>query len=579
LSEAGILHRRYQDEFDKYSASSDGSPNWDVTGGTWTVTSNKYRAQTSAVGHKSVKTDLLLRDLRVEFVVNWTTAVNWDVGFFFRGEAGDEVNDCYFVTLESGGLFLKKYIGGAPITLDSYAFAPSTITDYNIKIWCEGEDRVSIRVELDGTERLSAIDSTNPHAEGTLGFISQSSGSEDVYFDTMDIWGIEDYVHNTFVRKAIGDRIKRFRAVVDNVEGIRAGRYAFNDDIEIWRAGTQLFAGMLENVIPESKKGALITLEGRDYTAYLLYLYALKSYTSQDLSLIFKDLLTTYAPQFGQSNIDTTGISLAPAYKNRQIFSIGREFGEMAEFELWSDEDKEMYFKPRTYADSGVTFSDADNILDYEMPTEGQRIYTKVTVYGKQGVAVQVENRSLREELGYDREAPPMSDPSIESNADAKKRGEAFLAKRAIPQIIKIHTWGQETLGVGSLCTVNVTDENINYVQYVVLQIDYITPGLPATIVTLSLYSEGIEDIIRALREDANTLLAAEMDLEATIERWLSLTKEEKVLTETKLTISKKTATDEFILGHYTFGVLGAGGYGLGDRSGEWIKLIEEENP
>jgi len=580
LSVADILHRRYLDEFDKYAASSDGSPNWEVTGGTWLVTGNLYQASTSAVGHISVKADLLLRDLRAEFVVNWTTTVNWDVGFFFRGEAADEENDCYFVTLAAGGLYLKKYLAGTPSTLGSYAFSPSSSTNYTIKIWCEGEERVVIKVELDGTQRISVVDSTNPHEEeGTLGFLSQSAGSEVVTFDTVDIWGIEDYVHKSFVRAAIGDRIKRFNAVVDNSEGIRATRYAFNDDIEIWRNNTRLFAGMLENVIKTSAKGSLIKLEGRDYTAYLLYVYAIKAYSNQEISTTFKDLLTTYAPQFGQTNIDNTGISLAPEYKNRQLFSIGREYGEMAEFELWSDAEKEMYFKPRNYADSGVTFSEADNILDYDMPSEGERIYTKVTVYGKQGVAVQVENRSLREELGFEREAPPITDPAIATNAEGKKRGEAFLAKRAIPKIIKIHTWGQETLNVGSLATVNITDELILNYQYVVLQIDYITPGLPSTIVTLARYAEGIEDIILSLRSDANTLLASEQDLEATLERWLTLTKEDLVLTETKITISKRTASDAFILGHDTFGVLGAGGYGLGDRSGEWIILEETEDP
>ena len=583
MSASDLYLSKFKDEFDKYASGSDGFPNWIPTGGTWSILSEKYRAQTTAIGHKSIiqnrtlTDDLILEDLRISYLINHVTS--WAVGFYFRGEQGDEANDCYLVRLYSTGIYLDKYVNGTPTTIGSYLIGLSLSTDYDIKILCEGKENTRIQVYLDGTKRIDYVDDTSPHLLGTLGVINRLAVPTDVRFDNVSVWAIEDYLHETFVRKAIGDRIKRFRAVVDNIEGIRARSFRFNDDIEIWRNDVLLFAGMLENIIKKSAKGSLITLEGRDYTAHLLYVYALKSYSSQEISTSFKDLLTTYAPQFGQSNIDDTGISLAQEYKNRQLFSIGRENGEMAEFELWSDEEKEMYFKPRTYADSGVTFSEADNILDYDMPSEGERIYTKVTVYGKQGVAVQVENRSLREELGFDREAPPISEPAIVTNAEAKKRGEAFLAKRAIPDILKISTWGQEALDVGSLVSLIISDEGINDVQYVVLQIDYITPGLPSTIVTLARYAEGIEDIILSLRSDANTLLATEMDLEATIERWLTLTKEELILTESKITISKKTASDEFILGHDTFGVLGAGGFGLGNRSGEWIVLEETEDP
>lgn len=575
-----FLHRRFHDEFDKYLAAGDGSPNWAPDGGTWTIVSEQYRAQPSTIGDKSVQAVLSLKDQRIDYAVKYVTT--WNMAFFFRGTSGDEVNNRYDVKLDSAGIYLRKIVGGTPTTLGSYAIALSLSSTYSIQIHCKDTNQgyVHIKVSLDGTERIDETDSTSPFTVGTLGMIATATTTIDVTWDNVDVWSIERFIDTTLVKKSIGDRIKRFEATMLNPSGYRSDQFQNNDEVEIWRGTTTLtriFRGLIESNKTESKTGQLIKLGGRDYTGLLLMVFAHKSYTSQEIADIFKDLLTTYAPDFGQSNIQNTGINLAPAYKMRRLYPIGRELADISDYEVWADEEKEVFFQPRTYEDSGVVFTPTTNLLDYEFPKEGQNLITKITVFGKEGVAVQVENRALREELGYDREGTPITDPAIQTNAEAKLRGEAYLAKHSGPLIGKLFTWGQETLKEGQLVRVTIPNENIN-TQYVVLGIDFVSPKMPATIIVVAEFSTGIEEIISALRNDADALLATEMDLEATIERWVNFP-EEIIIEETLLKVSKRTASDSFILGHATFGKLGKAGYGLGNRSGEWVTLLEDTDP
>lgn len=579
-----ILHRRYLDAFDKYPAGSDGSPNWEVTGGTWSILSNRYRAQTTVIGQKSIKQnrdltgDLLLNDLRISYIVQHVAT--WRVGFLFRGEQGDEANDCYFVRLNNTGIFLIKYVNGTPTTLDSYLTALSGSTDYDIQIHCKGTDNTRIKVYLDGTLRINYIDSTNPHLTGTLGILSDLTITTDVRFDDIDIWGIESGVHDFLVHLSIGSRIKAFSCLMDNVNGHRTGRYGFNDDIEIWRGSPTLikiFGGFIEEVDAKTEEGIVIRISGRDYGAQMLFITALETYTSTELSLIVKDLIDTYSPQFTYTNVQTTPISLAPSYKKRRVFMILRELAAMAGYGVWADDLKDVHYVPEAYVDSGKTFAPGINILNYSFPELGKRIINRVTVYGAQGIAVQVDNLELQKTMGFVKEEL-ISDPAITAEAEAKRRGQILLNQGDDPRVGQIDTIGEEDLNIGELITANIPKENINAQQFLVLGIDFQYPEYPPTKLIVAQYITGIAEIIATLKEDVDTLMRSEMDLEATLARYVSFS-EQMVIQDTKLTISQKTVSDSFILGHSTFGVLGAAGYGLGDRSGEWVKLVEEENP
>lgn len=578
-----VLHRRFIDPFSKYGAGSDGSPNWDPTGGTWTILSNTYRAQTTAAGQISIRQnraltdDLIVDDQRITYTVNHVAT--WDVGFFFRGEQGDEANDCYLVRLGSGGIYLDKYVNGTPTTIDSYLTALSLSTDYDIEIHCKGSGNTRIQVYLEGTKRLDYIDSSSPHLTGTLGIIARGAGSSDVRFDNIDVWGIERTVHEFIVRKSIGSRIKYFSCLLDNVGGFRAGRYRFNDDIEIWRGSPTLikiFGGFIEDVEPKTEEGQVIRLTGRDYGAQLLFVTCLETYTSTELSLILKDLLDTYAPQFTYTNVQATTISLAPSYKKRRLFMIGRELAAMAGFAIWADDSKDVHYIPEAYVDSGKTFAIGSNILNYSFPELGTRIINRITVYGAQGIAVQLDNLELQEEMGFVREEL-LSDPAIATEAEAKRRGKIILDMGKDPRVGQIDTVDAEDLDVGQLITVNIPTDLITG-QYFTLGIDYQYPEYPPTKLIVAQYITGIAEIIATLKADSDTLMRSEMDLEATLARYITLS-EQMIIQDTKLTISQKAASDSFILGHSTFGVLGSAGYGLGDRSGEWIKIVEEVNP
>ena len=158
-----------------------------------------------------------------------------------------------------------------------------------------------------------------------------------------------------------------------------------------------------------------------------------------------------------------------------------------------------------------------------------------------------------------------------------EKRGEAYLKGSAGLRIGTIDTHSNEDLEVGQLVSVIIPKENIDG-QFIVLQIEYQEPEFPPTIVTVAEYMTGITEVIAALREEADILLTTEMDLEATLERWLQH-QESATLNDTKITIWKRTVSDAFVLGHQTLGKLGSGGFGLGNRSGAWVKIHEEENP
>lgn len=573
----------FQDAFDRYGAGSDGSPYWDPDAGdTWTILSETYRVTAgtthyskNTIQNRALTADLQVEDFYAKYTVNHVTGISW--GLYFRGQAG---NNYYCLHFQVASLRLSKIVNGVESFLDDWAHTLVYSTDYDIEVKVTGSTSVRIQVWVNGTARIDYTDSSSPFGEGTIGIGNlQGSGSCDIRFDDFEVWNFEPYGEEMLVKASLGDRIRRFTIKFFNPEGFRSDYFAFNDEIDIWRGTTptRIFRGNIEKITKQSQKGQEILVSGRDFTARLLMVNCTQEFTSQDLAQTLKDLLTTYAADFGQTNIENTGISLAPHYKLRRLYHIARELAKMADFEVWADENKDVFFRPKLYTDSGVTFTPSTNLLDYEFPEEGQTKVTRVVVYGKENVVVQVENAALREQLGYDRDGPPIVDPAIQTNAEAKARGEAFLKQYSGPLIGKLMTYGQETLNVGELVTVTIDEENID-TQFLVLEIEFVAPKMPETIITVAEYTTGIEDIVANLRMDADTALATDADLEATIERWVSLF-ESIVIEETKLTLSQRIASDSFILGNPTFGVLGSGGYGLGDRSGEWVIIHEEEDP
>ena len=127
--------------------------------------------------------------------------------------------------------------------------------------------------------------------------------------------------------------------------------------------------------------------------------------------------------------MQNTGISLAPSYKKRRIHAIGREMAEMADFIFYADDQKDITFVPETYVDSGQTFDQDVNIFEWEFPKPGSRQINRVFVYGAEDIAVMVENRELKQEMGYWKEKD-ITDPTITSKAEAKKRAAGRRGRR-----------------------------------------------------------------------------------------------------------------------------------------------------
>lgn len=361
---------------------------------------------------------------------------------------------------------------------------------------------------------------------------------------------------------------KQFKAIIENLDGAKTGKYEQYRDVEITSEGVVIFKGRIESIVPKSHTGE-IELMGKDYLGELMQQFIVESYVNTLTSDIVNDLVLKYAPSLTRTNIVATTRTISRTFKGVTAFDAIQELADEDGFDFWSDHIKDFHYKEKAFVSSGLNIEiGISPIFDFKFPQVGRNIINRVMVYGKVvtgvQVAVMVEDRASQSHYGVIKEHL-IIDGKIETEAQAEERANAFLNEHAwVVQSGEMVVDGYETLDAGELVYIKVPDHKIDG-NFLVIEKRHAVPG--TTTINVAEYDVGVEgfliDLIRRMREQEKK----NIDPGAIITRILRFY-EDLGVDDPMLKVFRIDINDGFVLGHEVNSELGAAvSFPLGDRT------------
>ena len=306
-------------------------------------------------------------------------------------------------------------------------------------------------------------------------------------------------------------------------------QFGFGDDVKIYLEGNYILRGRLEDKTTE-EYGVII--KGRDYTARFLDRNVYAEYTNREISDIITNttdgLIPKYTPEITTNNVQTTNKYITRKWVQVPLLVVLHELASIVNYDFYVDTDLDLHFFPRKSRDSGKTL-DNSNLLKYDIPDVGKKVVNRITLFGKEGICVQVEDPGSIAKYGV-KEKEPIIDPSITDPNTAYEKAAAILRKLANP--IRQGTYITLTTGFtdlkpGDLITVNIPEKNVNS-QFLVLEVTFTCPPYHAEIKTAE-YTVEYADLLADLTKKVVDINMRDADLEATIQRYYRFEEQKKL--------------------------------------------------
>ena len=237
----------------------------------------------------------------------------------------------------------------------------------------------------------------------------------------------------------VTEKTGQFEIILDNNHEEYSDAYSGGETVQIYldndQGNTLKFTGYIEHAKQKfGNKGSIISIEGSHVAGKLLERTVTESYVDQELSVIFKDLMDTYATGFsydaGDIIASTTTATLN--FNNKPLWECFIDLCTIGEYDCYIDNDSKAHFFPKNSiecVDDAVVFS--DNHL--ETTGLGENIVpvkNKVIVYGNTDseipIVYTVEDTTSQAST-YLKETV-IRDSKINTYEEAKARGDAELA-------------------------------------------------------------------------------------------------------------------------------------------------------
>jgi len=312
-----------------------------------------------------------------------------------------------------------------------------------------------------------------------------------------------------------------------------------------------------------------------------------KTYSSQTVSAILEDLITTLTPlEWNPALVSITyDRTLSATWKGEYLDVVIAELANGSDGEEWgADDSMQFFFRPRAANRSPRDFVEGE-YYDARFSEDGQIEINKATVYWGTSPttgAVSVQDRAaqlaLKEKFGAPRAVVievVKTYPEITSEDEARQKASAILADRQVIRTGTIRTWGGTGIRPGDVCSVVVPDQQVNG-TYRVAQIEYAWASGETT-VKLAENAGGVVDVLVELSDEVSRIDARAADGDAALLEIVDLT--EEIVTDVELRVYTRAIPDDM----FVFGDTGAGGgvghpdVGgglLGDRRGDRVQVI-----
>lgn len=305
-----------------------------------------------------------------------------------------------------------------------------------------------------------------------------------------------------------------------------------------------------------------VTLVG--YNHFLTREPIVKDYSSTVVSSILKDIIETFTPitwvaaNVAVQNDDSVNLNLRGETPDQAIDQLA---SRSANEEWGVNDDFEFVFRQRdTTRAAEVTDSD---VIDYDLPTEGERAINQFTLYyGSNGSnAVTVSDREAQKDLQAKLDAPrnvviSESDhkPEITDETTAEEFARSRLGNQSQIQTGTVtQPLGWFDTSAGDVFALTIGDAGISSEDFRVAQIDYNWQEGTVERTIAENTGDDVEELLIALSDQVANERLQNADTAATFTEYLDIQSGVEASLSTSLTTKDPTA-DAFIVGQSDVG-------------------------
>lgn len=185
-----------------------------------------------------------------------------------------------------------------------------------------------------------------------------------------------------------------------------------------------------------------------------------KSYIDTEISVILKDIITTYTTGFTTTNVNTTTTTTSIGWEDAPFWKVVIDLCNEAQFELYVDNNYDFHFFARnSIENTQEAIIEEDTLLSQEGLTDvTYDVINRVKIEGKESDGIKILY-VLDESDGGEIKQVTIKDESIDTMAKAIARANAEIKPAIVEGVAKCY--GLPQLNAGELVYVDITSYDI----------------------------------------------------------------------------------------------------------------------
>lgn len=260
--------------------------------------------------------------------------------------------------------------------------------------------------------------------------ITRSDGTVDDITDIANLIEVEDGVTDTIglFKLEIWNPNETYTRVWTGMEIVRY--YCdYNQTAESLR-----FRGRVERVSYQNNK---IIVNGRSESLTFLNVNITKSYDNVETSVILKDLITNFAPQFTITNITESTTNVTKNWIDTPFWDAIKELCVDAGFDCYLDAELDMhYFRTGSVLNTEEAIVHDSNLMSVsDFADDLTFVRNKIRVYGakQDGIQILYTAKDTASQTAYGVREKKINNDNITDYTQASELGEAILANEKDP--------------------------------------------------------------------------------------------------------------------------------------------------
>lgn len=320
--------------------------------------------------------------------------------------------------------------------------------------------------------------------------------------DTTD--DITEKIYEGEVIDGATDTIGSFEFIVDNSSQEYRGAWIGNEIIKIYidyatTATTLRFRGRIEQV---SYIGHRIKIKGRSEAKRLLDVTVSQAYSSQETSVIIKDLFDKYATDFTYTNVGVSTSTVTVNWYQKPMWECIQELCGSSGFDFYIDSAMDAhYFEKRTINNTTDAIVHTYNLLEVgDFAYDQSLIKNKVTVYGSDigdlALFKTAQDDDSISEYGLKEEI--IEDFNITTETQAQERADYELSLSKDPPLTgDVTSVGLATIQPGENIMISDPPSNLNPVYYRAMKYRHQFRGFMRTTITIEKEPKNVYHVLK----------------------------------------------------------------------------------